>query len=73
MVRLSDSTSFLQLRLDVREPAHVAGFRHSRVLGSASLRRIGAATLGAARNIAVSLVTAAREKCEATSGTYSPD
>ena len=32
-----------------------------------------AATVGAARNIAVSLVTGAIEKCEATSGTYSPD
>ena len=36
MVGLSDSTSFLQLRLDVREPALVAGFGISRVLGSAA-------------------------------------
>ena len=36
MVPVSESvTSFLQLRLDVREPALVAGFGISRVLGSA--------------------------------------
>ena len=32
-------TSFLQLRLDVREPALVAGFGISRVLGSAGSLR----------------------------------
>ena len=57
---MSDSTiSFLQLRLDVREPALVAGFGIS---GVRRLRRIGCRTTTRRRHIAVSLVAAAIEK-----------